>query len=70
VLVTVIDGHPASLAWLGGVAGHRVESLGVDNFGQTGTVADLFAHFGMDAQSIMRAVEAAAPGRPIRFRAG
>jgi pyruvate dehydrogenase E1 component len=69
VLVTVIDGHPATLSWLGGVAGHRIESLGVDAFGQTGTVAELYRHFGFDAEGIMRAVEAAAPGRPIRFRA-
>jgi pyruvate dehydrogenase E1 component len=70
VIVTVADGYPASLAWLGGVLGHRVESLGVDAFGQTGTVADLYRHFGFDAEGIMRAVEAAASGRPIRFRAG
>jgi pyruvate dehydrogenase E1 component len=70
VIVTILDGHPASLSWLGGVLGHRVESLGVDAFGQTGTVADLYRHFDFDAQSIMRAVEAAASGRPIRFRAG
>jgi pyruvate dehydrogenase E1 component len=69
VIVTVIDGHPATLAWLGGVSGHRVESLGVEKFGQTGTVGDLYQHFGIDAEAIMRAVEAAAPGRPIRFRA-
>ncbi|HUO90331.1 MAG TPA: hypothetical protein VMU08_14245, partial [Rhizomicrobium sp.] len=36
VIVTVIDGYPATLSWLGGVMGHRVESLGVDAFGQTG----------------------------------
>ncbi|HLB79873.1 MAG TPA: hypothetical protein VJJ77_05165, partial [Dongiaceae bacterium] len=27
-LVTIIDGHPASLAWLGAVARHRVQALG------------------------------------------
>ncbi len=70
VIVTVIDGHPATLSWVGGVLGHRVESLGVDAFGQTGTIADLFKHFGFDASGIMRAVESATPGRPIRFRAG
>ena len=70
VIVTIADGYPASLAWLGGVLGHRIESLGVDAFGQTGTVADLYRHFGFDAEGIMRAVEAAAAGRPIRFRAG
>ncbi|HEY0300708.1 MAG TPA: hypothetical protein VGC36_05220, partial [Rhizomicrobium sp.] len=70
VIVTVADAHPAGLSWLGGVAGHRVESLGVDTFGQTGTIADLYRHFGVDAENIMRAVESATPGRPIRFRAG
>lgn len=70
LIVTIIDGHPATLSWLGGVAGHRVESLGVDDFGQTGTIADLYRHFGFDAESIMRVVETSAPGRPIRFRAG
>ena len=70
VIVTVIDGHPASLSWLGGVAGHRVESLGVDAFGQTGTVADLYRHFGFDSEGIIRTVESVSPGRPIRFRAG
>ncbi len=70
VIVTIVDGYPAALSWLGGVVGHRVESLGVDAFGQTGTIADLYRHFGFDAESIMRAVEAATSGRPIRFRAG
>ena len=36
-IVTVIDGHPATLGWLGSVRGHRVEALGVEHFGQTGT---------------------------------
>jgi pyruvate dehydrogenase E1 component len=67
-MVTAIDGHPATLTWLGGVAGHRVTSLGVEQFGQTGTISDLYGHFGFDAEGIMRAAEAAAPGRPIRFR--
>ncbi|MBV8961526.1 MAG: transketolase, partial [Hyphomicrobiales bacterium] len=39
-LVTVIDGHPATLAWLGSVMGHRTRSLGVEHFGQTGTISD------------------------------
>ena len=64
-LVTVIDGHPATLAWLGGVHGHRTRSLGVEHFGQTGTVADLYRHFGIDAQGIVAAAQAIAPGRRI-----
>jgi pyruvate dehydrogenase E1 component len=65
-LVTVIDGHPATLAWLGSVLGHRTRSLGVEHFGQTGTVQDLYRHFGIDAQGIAAAAEMIAPGRPIR----
>jgi pyruvate dehydrogenase E1 component len=51
-LVTVIDGHPATLGWLGGVRGHRTLTLGVEHFGQTGTVNDLYRHFGIDAAAI------------------
>jgi pyruvate dehydrogenase E1 component len=65
-LVTVLDGHPATLAWLGAVGGHRTRSLGVEHFGQTGTLADLYRHYGIDAQSIIAAAQAIAPGRPIR----
>jgi pyruvate dehydrogenase E1 component len=55
--VTVMDGHPATLSWLGGVYGHRVHPLGVEHFGQTGTVADLYRHFGIDSASIRTAAE-------------
>ena len=65
-LVTVLDGHPATLAWLGAVRGHRVRSLGVEHFGQTGSVPDLYRHYGIDANAIVAAAEAIAPGRPIR----
>ncbi len=65
-IVTVIDGHPATLAWLGAVHGHRTRSLGVEHFGQTGTIADLHRHYGIDAQGIVAAAEMVAPGRPIR----
>src|SRR5262249_57899188 len=40
-IVTVIDGHPATLAWLGAVAGHRTRSLGRGHFVQTGPPAQL-----------------------------
>ena len=65
-LVTVIDGHPATLSWLGGVAGHRVLPLGVDAFGQTGTIGDLYHHFGIDAQNIAARIEALTPGKRLR----
>ncbi|HEY7230292.1 MAG TPA: transketolase [Pseudolabrys sp.] len=65
-VVTVLDGHPATLAWLGAVAGHRVRPLGVEHFGQTGSLADLYRHYGIDANAIVAAAQAIAPGRPIR----
>ena len=66
-IVTVLDGHPATLAWLGAVAGHRVRSLGVEHFGQTGSIPDLYRHYGIDANAIVAAVAALTPGRPIRY---
>jgi pyruvate dehydrogenase E1 component len=65
-IVSVIDGHPATLAWLGAVNGHRTRALGVEHFGQTGSLADLYRHYGIDANSIVAAAQAIAPGRPIR----
>lgn len=62
-IVTVIDGHPATLAWLGGVHGHRTVSLGVEHFGQTGTIGDLYRHFGIDAASIATKALQLSPGR-------
>ncbi len=65
-IVSVLDGHPATLAWLGAVKGHRVSALGVEHFGQTGTIDDLYHHHGLDADAIVSAAEALVPGRPIR----
>ncbi len=52
-LVTVLDGHPATLAWLGSASGRRVYPLGVDRFGQSGDVADLYRALGIDAAAIV-----------------
>jgi pyruvate dehydrogenase E1 component len=67
-IVTVIDGHPATLGWLGSVRGHRVEALGVEHFGQTGTIDDLYRHHGMDANAIIDAAESLTAGAPVRHR--
>jgi pyruvate dehydrogenase E1 component len=47
--------------------GHRTRSLGVEHFGQTGSIQELYRHYGIDAQSIVAAAAAVAPGRPIRY---
>lgn len=67
-IVTVIDGHPAALGWLGSVRGHRVEALGVEQFGQTGTIADLYRHHGIDANAIIDAAESLTTGAPVLHR--
>lgn len=65
-IVTVLDGHPGTLAWLGAVNGNQTRSLGVEHFGQTGSIADLYRHYGIDTQAILSAAESLTPGRPIR----
>jgi pyruvate dehydrogenase E1 component len=54
-LVTLLDGAPASLSWLGGVQGHRVSPLGLDRFGQTGTLPDLYREYRLDVDAIVEA---------------
>ncbi len=54
-LVTVLDGSPSTLSWLGGVRGMPVSSLGVDSFGQVGDLPDLYRHYRLDAESIIQA---------------
>src|SRR6195952_4895437 len=67
-IVPVIDGHPATLGWLGSVRGHRAEALGVEHFGQTGTIDDLYRHHGIDANAIIDAAEGLTAGAPVRHR--
>ena len=58
-LVTVLDGHPATLAWLGGVYGHRVQALGIEHFGQSGDLTDLHRVYRIDEDAILGSVAAA-----------
>lgn len=55
-LVTVLDGSPGALSWLGGVRGMRVSPLGTDRFGQTGDLPDLYREYRLDAAAIIDAV--------------
>ena len=59
-IVTVLDGHPAALSWLGSVAGHRIYPLGVDSFGQSGDIPDLHAAYRIDVDAILDAAARAA----------
>jgi pyruvate dehydrogenase E1 component len=55
-LVTVLDGSPGALSWLGGVRGMRVNPLGVDRFGQTGDLPDLYREYRLDSDAIIAAM--------------
>jgi pyruvate dehydrogenase E1 component len=54
-LVTVLDGHPHTLAFLATI--HRVPgiTLGVTRFGQSGSLGDVYRFHGIDTDSIVRA---------------
>ncbi|HEY4986220.1 MAG TPA: transketolase [Bradyrhizobium sp.] len=67
-IVSVIDGHPATLGWLGSVRGQRLEALGVERFGQTGTIGDLYRASGIDANAIIDAAESLTAGEPVLHR--
>ncbi len=54
-LITIIDGAPSTLSWLGGVRGQRVSPLGVDRFGQTGDLPDLYRAYRLDSDAIIDA---------------
>jgi pyruvate dehydrogenase E1 component len=43
------------LSWLGGVAHHVVVPLGVDRFGQSGDLPDLYRYYGIDQEAIIDA---------------
>jgi len=54
-LVTVLDGHSGGLGWMGSVSGHRTFPLGVDRFGQTGDIPDLYRTYKIDSDAIVDA---------------
>ena len=53
--MTVLDGHPHTLSFLAASAAAADRRLGVDDFGQSGDVDDLYRHFGIDADTIVGA---------------
>jgi pyruvate dehydrogenase E1 component len=54
-LVTVLDGHPHTLSFLSAVRRTAIACLGVDDFGQSGDVDDLYRYFGIDTDTIVSA---------------
>ena len=62
-LVTVLDGHPATLSWLGSVGDFRASALGVEKFGQSSDIPDAYRLHGIDAAAIIDAAAAACLAR-------
>jgi pyruvate dehydrogenase E1 component len=54
-LVTLLDGHPHTLAFLGTVTQTPVTCLGVSTFGQAGGLADVYRLHGLDAEAVVGA---------------
>lgn len=54
-LVTVIDGHPHTLAFLSGIRGDRAAHLGVTHFGQSSSLEDAYRLHQIDEPSIVGA---------------
>lgn len=54
-LVTVLDGHPHTLAFLAGIRGDRTQSLGVTEFGQSSDLTGAYRLHGIDTASIVAA---------------
>ena len=54
-LVTVLDGHPHTLSFLATVNRVPHAALGVAQFGQSGSIEDLYRYNGIDTDSIIRA---------------
>jgi pyruvate dehydrogenase E1 component len=54
-IVTVLDGHPHTLAFLAGVRGDHTRNLGVTQFGQSSSLEDAYKIHGIDTGSIIDA---------------
>ncbi len=54
-VVTIHDGASHALSWLGSAMGVHAVSLGVDSFGQSGTISDLYGLFDLTPGSIVNA---------------
>jgi pyruvate dehydrogenase E1 component len=54
-LVTLTDGAPLALSWLGSVRGQRMRALGLEVFGQSGDLPDLYGKYRLDADAVLDA---------------
>jgi pyruvate dehydrogenase E1 component len=64
-LITVMDGHPATLSWMASIGGFSSRALGVDSFGQSGDIRDLYRAYGIDTDAILDACALALRERSV-----
>lgn len=55
IVVTAVDAHPTTLSWIGSCLGHRVVPLGVQEFGQSGDLVDLYRRYEIDSEAVVNA---------------
>ena len=58
-IVSIHDGSSHAMAWLGSALGMPQVAMGVDNFGQSGNIPDLYAMHDLNAESIINGALAA-----------
>jgi pyruvate dehydrogenase E1 component len=58
-IVSIHDGSSHAMAWLGSALGMPQVAMGVDNFGQSGNIPDLYAIHDLNAESIINGALAA-----------
>ena len=61
-VVTVHDAHPHTLSFIGGALAMQTMSLGVTEFGQSGSQEDLYRHYGIAPENIVQAARSMLKG--------
>lgn len=54
-VITLLDGHPHTLAFIAAITGTRGTHLGVSNFGQSGDLESVYKHHKIDAGGVVSA---------------
>jgi len=54
--ISVIDGHPLTLGWLGGALGCAMLPLGVVSFGESGSIQALYHKHHIDVEAIVEGI--------------
>ena len=52
-IISIIDAHSSSLAWVGSVLGHKVYPMGINKFGQSGDLNEIYSYTNIDFKSII-----------------